>query len=152
MSSQDPRSREAKDTVRKPKYPAYEVKEEGEKRTIKRVEQDYRIDPPARLKIVTLAPQHLDLVIEAQFNPKEIQVDGAITLAKHKDKHGVAALEYTGREPRTVSLELLFDGAESATGVGPHLAALEQLLRHMPGTDFPPPLALVWGGVASRRC
>ncbi len=137
----------AKIPVNKPQYPSY-YKPEEVGRSPDEDLRDYTIDPVARLKIATLCTEFLDLVIEAQFNPKEVQVDANVPWAKHSDKHGQGHLEYTGRDPRTVSLELMFDGAESPTGIGRHLAALQILHEPVPELKMPPPLQLVWGKAA----
>jgi hypothetical protein len=67
-----------------------------------------------------------DLSVEAQYNPKELQVDRSIPWQKHNQanksnqakKSGEQGihLEFTGAEGRTMSVELLFDQYEGTSG------------------------------------
>jgi hypothetical protein len=110
------------------------------------------IDPKAVLKIVALEPSQFQ-VIEAQFNPKEVQVDAGNAWSKHQDKHGVAYLEFTGRDPRTVAIELMFDGAESGESVGYRLRDMEAMLEHVgdgKNEKRPPRLRLLWGAATDE--
>lgn len=105
----------------------------------------------AKLKIVALEPDRGFDVIEAQFNPKEVQVDINVPWAKQAGAKQAAALEYTGREPRTVSLELMFDASEQKNGsVGIRLRDLEAMTENM-GTESklkrPPRLRILFGQI-----
>ncbi len=59
--------------------------------------------------------------VEAQFNPREFQLERATTWQQHQttdkgNKKGAADgmhLEFGGAQPRSMSVELLFDGAEA---------------------------------------
>jgi hypothetical protein len=73
-------------------------------------------DARTKLKIVSLDDGALQ--VEAQFNPKEVQIDKTVPWQKHKDsKADEPYLEFTGAEGRTLSLELLFDGFETKDNV-----------------------------------
>ena len=54
--------------------------------------------------------------VSAQYNPKELQIDKSIPWSKvnqaNKSNDQGIALEFTGAEGRTMSVELLFDGFE----------------------------------------
>ncbi|MGN6105864.1 MAG: CIS tube protein [Kofleriaceae bacterium] len=78
---------------------------------------------PARtkLKIGSLDDSSLD--VEAQYNPKELQVDQKVPWQKPQpankanktdaeSEDGGLTLEFTGAEGRSMSVELLFDGFE----------------------------------------
>ena len=69
-----------------------------------------------KLKIVGLEGAANGVVVEAQFNPKEISVDKSIPWQRQK-KQGVADLEFTGAEPKTMSCELMFDAFESGSPI-----------------------------------
>ena len=50
---------------------------------------------------------------EAQYNPKELQIDKSVPWQKHnKANANGLQLEFTGAEGRTMSVDLLFDGYE----------------------------------------
>lgn len=109
----------------------------------------FTINPVARLKLVALDPKET-LVITAQFNPKEIQIDSSATWAPHRHKGGRPTdLEFTGRNPRTVTLELMFDASEVAEGsLREPLEALDKLLQNVSETGDlrrPPAVRVVWG-------
>lgn len=61
------------------------------------------------------------LTVEAQYNPKELQVDKNVPWQKKNQANKANAvgiqLEFTGAEGRSLSLELLFDGYETKTSV-----------------------------------
>jgi len=78
-------------------------------------------------------------VVEAQYNPKELQVDKSIPWSKknqanQSNEKGIH-LEFTGAEGRSMSVELLFDSYEKGGGshtktfkaVEQKIADLEQL-------------------------
>jgi hypothetical protein len=101
------------------------------------------IDPTAKLKIISLEN---GITVVAQFNPKEVQLDKAVPWQKQKKK-GPADLEYTGGEPKTMSLELLFDGFELNRPIAGEIAALHGLTEHVNDGDKkrPPKVKVVWG-------
>ena len=69
--------------------------------------------------------------IEAQYNPKELQVDMSVPWSKvnqanNSNTQGIH-LEFTGADGRTVTVELLFDGYETNTSVAGQVKALQTL-------------------------
>jgi hypothetical protein len=91
--------------------------------------------------------------IEAQFNPKEIQVDKtAAWSATAVDKGNHPELTFTSSNARTLTLELFFDTYESGRDV--HATYVAHLVHLMDVIDpdsqredqkRPPKLRLVWG-------
>ncbi|MBP6633009.1 MAG: phage tail protein [Kofleriaceae bacterium] len=78
-----------------------------------------------KLKIVSMDD---GTSVEAQYNPKEFQVDKTVPWQKHKDsKADEPYLEFTGAEGRTMALELVFDGFEQDVNV--HGRYVEPLLH-----------------------
>lgn len=105
------------------------------------------IQPTAKLKIIALDPSRTERVI-AQFNPKEVQIEKAMTWKDHKAANGTSGLEYTGGGIRTITLELFFDGVEDARSVRPDLDALQGLTEHFgtgDGEKRPPVVMVIWG-------
>lgn len=98
--------------------------------------------PSAKLTIGSLDDS---TTVSAQYNPKELQVDQTVPWKKpeaanqtgtQKSPDGAQdpiALEFTGAEGRTMSVELLFDGYEKAgdrkVNVAGEIAKLETLAR-----------------------
>ena len=92
------------------------------------------------LAVLTIvSPDEPNPQVIAQYNPKEIQIDRTVPWGKHGTtgspkksgqsgkERGMLSLEFTGTEPRTVTVELLFDGFEDNRSVAPTLEVLEQL-------------------------
>jgi hypothetical protein len=98
-----------------------------------------------------------DVEVEAQYNPKEVQVDKAVAWSK---KEGNTApsdqplLEFSGGQGRTMSLELLFDGFEENVDVhDKYVAKLLDLASIIKANGTaeekrPPLIGVVWGGGA----
>lgn len=107
------------------------------------------IDPTAKLKIISLDDSG-GTFVEAQFNPKELQIDKSVPWSKHKSsKDESPDMEFTGAEPMTMSLELLFDGAESGTSVQ---TEVDKLIKLASIIDFnvvakkrPHRVKVIWG-------
>lgn len=76
--------------------------------------------------------------VEAQYNPKELQVDRAVPWTKHNNKNNENGLqlEFSGADGRGVSLELFFDDSESKDGsVMGQINKLEKLAKvRVPGS------------------
>src|SRR5262245_35651389 len=106
--------------------------------------------------------------VDAQYNPKELQVDMPVPWAKHNmankseaaKERGSLHLEFTGAESRTMQVEMLFDGFEQKKSIADQVAQLEKMASVMKA-DSPkederrPPLCVVtWGdrGLPSFRC
>jgi hypothetical protein len=99
--------------------------------------------PPGRISIKSFdEPNNQECSVIAQFNPKELEIKKTVTWSKppdtskgkgKKNEPGIH-LEFGGAEPRTMTIELLFDGFEtSATDsfyiadVAKEVAKLEKL-------------------------
>jgi hypothetical protein len=103
-----------------------------------------------------------DLSIEAQYNPAELQRDKAATWAPHGvlGKADGKHLEYTGAQPRTMTLALVFDGFESGETVEPMVEKLERMAIPTdldapdPALRAPPLCVVAWGdrGIRPFRC
>ncbi|MDB4953367.1 MAG: hypothetical protein JWO36_936 [Myxococcales bacterium] len=129
--------------------------------------------PRKKLSIGSLDESTLQ--VEAQYNPKELQIEKPVQWAKHDVlAHGRAAdarrdaiasrgrmhLEFTGAEARTMAVELMFDGYETQQSVMPQIADLERMASVRDGTsgdeDFRRPHRCVvsWGdrGIPPFRC
>jgi hypothetical protein len=117
-----------------------------------------------------------DVHLEADYNPKELQVDKSMPWSKHsysnkngdtaKNDRGNLHLEFTGAEGRSMTIELLFDGFENNSTDGgkktveQKVHELERLTNVMDPKNKDeskrrPPLCVVaWGdaGLPSFRC
>jgi hypothetical protein len=71
------------------------------------------------------------LQVDAEYNPKELQVDLTVPWSKvsqaNKSNDKGIALEFTGAEGRSMSLELLFDGYEKKTSIADKVKTLSTL-------------------------
>jgi hypothetical protein len=97
--------------------------------------------PTAKLTIAS--KDEPGIRVPAQYNPKELQVDQTVPWKKPEAANQTGtekgsgssagddpiALEFTGAEGRTMSVELLFDGYEQKRSVAGQVALLEQLAR-----------------------
>ncbi len=104
--------------------------------------------------------------IEAQYNPADLQRDRPATWTSHGGvgtkghAKGPLALEYTGAEPRTMTLALLFDNYEHNKSIEPMIEELESLATPTDpkSTDealrAPPLCVVAWGicGMKPFRC
>ncbi len=77
----------------------------------------------AKLTIASLEPEATDLTVEAQYNPKELQVEKPVPWLEHEQLQ----LEYGGIKAHTLSVELLVDGYETGTSIAPTVERLERL-------------------------
>ena len=100
----------------------------------------------AKLRITALEGEHQGEVLEAQFNPKEIEVDRTIPWWYHRLIPGV--LQYLGFEPARMSFELLFDGVEQSKSVQPRLDTLHRLSSVDDTLHSPPRVKVAWGSAA----
>lgn len=96
----------------------------------------------AKLRIVGTEGNANGVVVEAQFNPKEIVIEKSIPWQRGK---GPSDLKYVGREPRTMSCELLFDGAASGTSIQSEIDKLNTLSDVDIALKHPPKITVVWG-------
>lgn len=84
------------------------------------------IPPGAKISIGSL--DEAGLSVDAQYNPKELQIDKSVPWQKHnKANANGLQLEFTGAEGRTMSIDLLFDGYEEGASVQPSVDVLQQL-------------------------
>ena len=101
----------------------------------------------AKLRITALEGGHQGEVLEAQFNPKEIEVDRTIPwLVPPTTVPGV--LQYLGFEPARMSFELLFDGVDQSKSVQPRLDTLHRLSSVDDNLHSPPRVKVAWGSAA----
>ena len=98
---------------------------------------------PARAKLWIGSLDDEGLEVRAQYNPKELQIDKQITWQEHKSRdnrqgHNATGqqrtdgseqsdLEFNGTPPRSMSIELFFDGYETDTSVEPDIRKLEKM-------------------------
>jgi hypothetical protein len=110
-----------------------------------------RMTTVAMLKILVLddSDSENEPTLTAQYNPKEVQIEHAVPWKARTDtgKSAPADLEFTSREPQTMSLELLFDASERGD-VTPCLQALRSLTEARPKEKRPPLVQVLWGNVA----
>lgn len=86
---------------------------------------------PAKTKLKIFSKEAGGPTVEAQYNPRELQVDRTIPWSKPsgtnktgnaKGTPGQIKLEFTGAEGRSMSVELLFDGVEQKEAGGKKVA------------------------------
>ena len=109
---------------------------------------------------------HGELIeIEAQYNPKELARTSAATWNPHPNTSGRQSktgedhrwLEYGTTEPRTLTIELTFDGYEDAISIAPIVAKLESLtipvdMRSKRASERRPQLCSAVWGTQKLRC
>lgn len=130
--------------------------------------------PPDQLFALTIfSPDPPYPKVSCQYNPKELQVERAVPWTEHKttnsgqpakkgeaqNERGALSLEFTGTQPRNVTVEMLFDGYEKNQSVIPQLSVLEQLATVRDGSSKveemrrPYRCVVVWGEVMRNfRC
>ena len=97
-----------------------------------------------KFKIVGLEGKSRRVVVEAQFNPKEIGFDKAVPW-QVQAKKGPADLEFNAGQPMTMDLELLFDGFQSASSIQGEIDKLHTLSGVDATLKRPPKVKVVWG-------
>lgn len=111
------------------------------------------------LHIVSLDVAHCKVDVAAQYNPAQIQIDeGAGWSPSANVKADLPHLQYTSSQPRTLTVELFFDGCETGQNVQRDYVAKLSLLRRVmkPGGPEeamrPPIVELRWAaGLESFR-
>ena len=98
-----------------------------------------------KLRITALDGEHQGEVLEAQFNPKEIEVDRTIRWVAPL---GRGPLAFLGFEPARMSFELLFDGAKQSKSVQPQLDRLHLLSSVDRTLHHPPRVKVALGSAA----
>ena len=101
----------------------------------------------AKLRIAAAEGAHLGEVLEAQFNPKEVDLDRAIPWQQQVHK-GPADLEFERADPARMVFELLFDGAETSKSVQPQLDKLRLFSSVDEALRRPPKVKVSWGSAA----
>ena len=123
---------------------------------------------PANKKLKIGSLDDTNLSCEAQYNPKELQIDKPIPWTKHnmankseaQKADGKIHLEFTGAESRSMTVELLFDGFEKKQSIASHVAALEQMSSVIDASSSkedkrrPHHCVVSWGdrGIPSFKC
>ncbi|HEY5925083.1 MAG TPA: hypothetical protein VIV11_25550 [Kofleriaceae bacterium] len=113
-------------------------------------------------------PNDPNLFVEAQYNPKELEIAKSVPWSKvneanksnqKSDQSQGVHMEFTGAEGRSISLELLFDSYETKDDrVSKSVAALEKLASvRKPGNskeEFKRPhrCLVVWGSAVKMSC
>src|SRR4051812_47795786 len=68
------------------------------------------------------------LTVDAQYNPKELQIDKSVAWSKASQANQANQdglnLEFTGADGRSMSVELLFDGYETSKSIAPQVDML----------------------------
>lgn len=103
------------------------------------------IDPTAKLKIICVEGADDGKSVAAQFNPKELAVDKSVPWQKQKKAKNPADLEFTGAEPMTMSVELMFDGYESGESVQGTVNQVLSFASVDEGLKRPPKCKVIWG-------
>jgi hypothetical protein len=97
-----------------------------------------------KLKIFGVEGQATRVVLEAQFNPKEIEIQKTIPWQLQRGK-GPSDLKYTGSDGRTMDCELLFDGFQSSASIQGEIDKLNRLSDVDAVLKRPPKVRIVWG-------
>jgi hypothetical protein len=108
--------------------------------------------PGAKISIGSIDEPGIN--VEAQYNPKELQIDKTVPWQKHnKANANGLQLEFTGAEGRTMSVDMLFDAYEEKASIQGEVAKLEKLATvrqpNSPDPDMRRPhhCVVVWGTV-----
>ncbi|MFT3700178.1 MAG: hypothetical protein QM831_43935 [Kofleriaceae bacterium] len=114
----------------------------------------------------TIGTLHGKLIeIEAQYNPKEVARQATASWNSHvtppssnaKGGDSYRFLEYGNTEPRTLTVELLFDGYEQSLSIAPLVEQLENLtipvdMRSSRASERRPQICVAVWGTQSLRC
>ena len=89
--------------------------------------------PSEKSGVVSIASVDTGISVDAQYNPKELQVDLSVPWQpnpqSNKSPEKGIQLEFTGAQGRTMSLELTFDGFEKKASVQAQVDALLELAK-----------------------
>lgn len=121
------------------------------------------LHPSSKSGVVSIASLDTHIQVDAQYNPKELQVDKTVPWQKksqaNKTQEAGIQLEFTGAEGRSLTLELLFDGFETKSSVAGKVETLNTMASVLePGsadeTKRRPHLCVVtWGStVPTFKC
>ena len=98
------------------------------------------------------------LSVEAHYNPKELGYQRTVPWSPHplagKNTEDQMEVEFTGAQPRTMELELMFDAFESSDTVAAQVDALDELASVREEDRRPHYCVVTWGdqGVRPLRC
>jgi hypothetical protein len=94
---------------------------------------------PSKDDSVSIASCDTNIHVDAQYNPKELQIDLSVPWQKksqaNKSNETGIQLEFTGAEGREMTLELLFDGYETGTSVADKIQTLNTMASVMNPND-----------------
>ena len=119
------------------------------------------IPTTTKLKIVSL--DEGDLQVEAQYNPKELQVDRTVPWQPHaKNNADGLQLEFTGGQGREIGIELFFDGYETDGEVGQttvadlvdklnQMASVRKPTSKIDAERRPHHCFIIWGGLIKDK-
>jgi contractile injection system tube protein len=89
------------------------------------------LHPSSKSGVVSIASLDTHIQVDAQYNPKELQVDKTVPWQKksqaNKTQETGIQLEFTGAEGRSLTLELLFDGFETQSSVAGKVETLNTM-------------------------
>jgi hypothetical protein len=89
------------------------------------------LHPSSKSGVVSIASLDTHIQVDAQYNPKELQVDKTVPWQKksqaNKTQETGIQLEFTGAEGRSLTLELLFDGFETKSSVAGKVETLNTM-------------------------
>lgn len=89
------------------------------------------LHPSSKSGVVSIASLDTSIQVDAQYNPKELQVDKTVPWQKksqaNKTQETGIQLEFTGAEGRSMTLELMFDGFETGTSVAGNVDTLNTM-------------------------
>jgi hypothetical protein len=89
------------------------------------------LHPSSKSGVVSIASLDTHIQVDAQYNPKELQVDKTVPWQKksqaNKTQEAGIQLEFTGAEGRSLTLELLFDGFETKSSVAGKVETLNTM-------------------------
>ncbi|HEX2692066.1 MAG TPA: hypothetical protein VHN14_35900 [Kofleriaceae bacterium] len=118
--------------------------------------------PSAKISIASIDPGYTNLEVQADYNPKELQIDKSVPWQKNpqanKSPEKGIQLEFTGAEGRSMSIEMLFDGFEDNKPVAGKIETLNKLASPLvPGSTNenerrPHRCVVTWGSNKSFRC
>jgi len=119
--------------------------------------------PSEKSGVVSIASVDTGISVDAQYNPKELQVDLSVAWQNNpqsnKSPEKGIQLEFTGAQGRTMSLELMFDGYENNQSIAGKVATLNTMASVISPADpdenkrRPHRCVVTWGStVPNFRC
>jgi len=96
------------------------------------------------LRIIGLEGGLSGIIVEAQFNPKEVSIDKSVPWQLQQTK-GPGDLQFSSANPKTMSFELMFDGFASSSSIQSEIGMLHQLTDIDANLKRPPKVKVIWG-------